>query len=383
MQLPFLSATFQAMAGLWSKSSYLPAVPAIMLAMTQDPHLVKLALPALLIGIVIFLLLNTKLVGTFGMRNSTLFIVAPIAVLGLVCTAMASDVIILLFGFFLQGSLGIFYSNSFAMLKNMEYKNTPKLVALITLTSTMLVPVGTVICGYLTHYSSWRYFFIFFAIVTVAITILTALIPSKIIPNAKSQNNNSAIDEYKQILTSKPFLQSILPVSLLVSAQYVFYILSPIIIIKEFGFSPKDYSFLMFIPLAGSIIGSALPMILSDYCNSYFLNKTGLVITVIGAVIITFMHDIFHLTIYELLFAVMIFMIGVNFVVAGSKSNIISLVPSLAGIAATILTISLNMMSALQGYIAAVYLENAMGAFILFLSLLASLLYFVFRPSVS
>lgn len=130
----------------------------MILSMSYDGHLIKLALPTVMMGEVLFQIINPKLFDKFGMRSTTLYFATPIMLSANVILATSTNTFLTLTGFVLLGVSGVFYNNYFLMVKNINLKNSYKIISLIALIGTLISPLGGIICGHLTYYFSWRWF---------------------------------------------------------------------------------------------------------------------------------------------------------------------------------------------------------------------------------
>jgi MFS transporter, DHA1 family, 2-module integral membrane pump EmrD len=354
---------------------FLPALPQIAVFFHISPSHVKLAVPCFLGGVVISGLLVGNISDKIGKTNM-MKILIPLYIVGTAISAFSTDIWLLLAGIIMQGcGAGSILALSQAVMADVfeDKKTLTKQISYISFGTTWVIAFGTVIGGYLTHHLSWRYTFIVLGLFALCIYPLIWCLPK----TKLSAKSTSPIRNSLRLLTHKGYLRFVLCYSFAGAGLSVFYTLSPFLIIHDLHISAKDYGVLMFIPIAGLMLGRLISGLQSHRSN-IFMTKIGLIFIFIGSIMMFWVGFSAFIQALIIMLSMAVYLIGLGIISPNARSGALTLMPAAVATAATLLSVLVNIMSSVHSFIMAKFFEEFLAEGLLVLSILSFCSFFIF-----
>ena len=158
-------------------------------------------------------------------------------------------------------------------------------MSFINLISIALSPVLTALSGYATDKVGFTYVYLWMSLLCACLFLLLFFLPS---------DGNGRLSDFKikklflhtVVLMRNPlYLKSVLVSGFVGSCVFVFYLLTPYIVINDFCLSARYYGTLLSIPFIGKALGTLVTGLIEDHFTPVRLIKISLMICLMGAIL--------------------------------------------------------------------------------------------------
>lgn len=322
---------------------FAPALPMIAEYYGISSSLAQWTMSIFLIGYTLGQLPYGPLSNRFG-RKKALAMGAFIAFVGSLICYFSSEFWELCVGRFIQAlgsSAGL--KVAFTMVGDVHQgKAATRGVSLLTLAFGVMPGIAIAIGGYLVIYFGWQSCFLFLALYSALIWLLTLFLPEtakELDPDAL-QVRKIAHGLATQFKDSYVTLHAFL-VGLSTAGIYIFTTLSPYIAIDRIGLAPNEFGLWSLLPALGLASGAFISVNLSRY-NPRINMLSGILITLIGTIVLSvcFANDLVN--VWSLFFPVYFIYIGINIIWSNSSSKGLSEATNKANASAVIQFINLS-----------------------------------------
>ena len=258
--LAFLLAALSAI-GPFSIDTYLPAFPAMALALGATDLQIQQTLPAYLFPFAFMMLWHGAVSDALG-RRRVILVGLGLFVLASVLCAFATSIEMLLAGRALQGMVaGAGMVIGRAMVRDLlEGPDAQRLMATIAVLFGIAPAIAPIIGGWILHYFAWQGIFVFLsAFAALMFFACLAWLPESL-PVAKRQSLHPGDlwHAYVGVFTHHRFRRLALANGLNFMAFFIYVLSAPVFLIRHLGLTPQSFA-VMFIPVvAGMMTGSAL-----------------------------------------------------------------------------------------------------------------------------
>lgn len=278
---PWLLALLAAMVALGplSVDMYLPAMPAMMLALDTDISNMHLTLSSYLAGFAVFHLACGPLADRFGRKPVLLLGTALFIIACLGCSQSNTVPELLLFRF-LQG-VGACVGPTLARTVARDVygpTEVARALSLIAMLMTLAPAVAPGVGGLLLMVLPWPSIFLFLAAyAAVTMLLIHRLLPESL-PQVQSLHLRNIASNYRELIVD-PFFLSVTTASGLVYAGLITYLSSSSFIYINMLGVPVEYFGLLFLTsVIGYMLGSALSARLSRRHDSEQIMRAGVVV---------------------------------------------------------------------------------------------------------
>jgi DHA1 family bicyclomycin/chloramphenicol resistance-like MFS transporter len=349
---------------------FLPALPSIAQSLHTTPNTAQLAVTCLLFGLATSQLFTGYLSDILS-RTRLLFFFPPTFCLGAILCALTNNIYCFLVGIYLTGlASGGASIISLALSHDLNPKNPTKIIAFTTSIGTYLSALALVLSGYFAHHGHWRYMFFLISTFSIIISLYSLCIPTIAAKKKDAVNLSSMLKNYTLLLKDTNFLKFALPYAFSTTGYFIFYAVSPFLLIKDLHISAKIYGYMMLIIIFANMIGRALLGAVTYYLKRDILIYIGGGFCFLGSTSMIIFADFFHVSAWEIIGSMALFMIGSGILSPIFKSGVMLVFSLLAGAAVALISMTSNLVSASSTYLASKYLSNYLGTSLLILSIL-------------
>ena len=247
------------MLGPFAIDTYLPAFEGIQADIGASAVAMQQTLSAYLLGFSIMMLLHGALADSFGRRPIILINIAVFGLSSVVC-ALAQHVGVLVLGRVLQGmSCGAGIVVGRAIVRDLfTASNAQRLMSQITLFFGVAPAIAPIIGGWLFTLIGWRAIFVFLAVVSALLWLLTWFeLPETLPPNRRQDfHPGSLMRGYWSVLSDKRFLLLSFASGVPFNAMFIFILAAPTFLGHHLGLPPTRF-FWLFLGTITGIMGGA------------------------------------------------------------------------------------------------------------------------------
>lgn len=354
------------LAEKFASTVFLPVLPAVAVSFAVDRELAQQSVPVLLLGIALSQFFWGRLSDHLGPRR-VLLVLVPIYAIGSALAAAAPAFALLLAGIFLQGfSIGAIFSVTQALLVIVNGKDqATRLLALIALVGSWASPAGAVFGGFLGHHLGWRACFAFLGVFVLSVGALCRLLPPE---KRRAKDEPLGVSAffrgYQRLLGNPGFLKYVLVVALLNFGQFVFLTVSPFLVIRDWGVSPRDYGFLMFLPFAGIALGRFLCARLESRFPTETLISAGGLVSLAGGLVLVSLDRAGILDEWSLMGGMAIYLVGLGLASPGARARAMLAISGMAASAGSLMSVLVNLLGSVGSSLAG-HLPDSMFSMIL------------------
>lgn len=251
--------------GPFSIDMYLPAFSAIAEDLQTDVSQVSWTLASYFIGISVGQLIYGPIIDRFG-RKRPLLIGLMIYLLAAIGCALSPDIywlVVLRLFLALGGCVGMVASRAIVR-DRFPLNETARVFSSLILVMGVAPILAPTIGGYVVAHGSWRYIFVFLALISLALILIIffALGESRKPDPTTSLKLKSVSRGYLQVLQNKDFLLFGLAGSISMAGMFAYIAGSPVVFMDVYGLSEKAYGWIFGLNAFGFIMGSQLNRLL-------------------------------------------------------------------------------------------------------------------------
>lgn len=283
--LPFLLAALSAI-GPFSVDTYLPAFPAIALALDATAVQVQQSMSAYLLTFCILMLWHGAISDAVGRRRVVIAGLVVYALASLFC-AFAASIEMLWLGRALQGLAGGVGGVVGRAIVRDKFDGTEavKQMALVTVIFAAAPVLAPIIGGWLLAWFDWHAIFFFLTGYTILLTLACLRwLPETLPPEKRHSLHPRALWQgYREVMGNPAFLKLGIATALFMSGQMLYVMSSPVFIIKHLGLSPQSFAWLFVPAIIGMVAGNILSSRLAGRCDTRTVVHRGIVIMLAAA----------------------------------------------------------------------------------------------------
>lgn len=321
--------------GAFATDSYLPALPAITLALHSTPTIIQSTITSYLLGFALAQLIYGPLSDRFG-RRSVILGGLCVAVIGSLACTFANTAGFLISARFVQGA-GIAAGAALFRTVLRDLFSGAKLADSIATISTFfaIIPaIAPAIGGHLQSWFGWQANFIFLVIYTIScLLIVYYFLPeTSVYLNPHATKVKTVTSNYLTLLTSKTFMGHVLCSGLAFAVIISYAVISPFLFQTVLKLSPVKYGWLALYMGIGLLAGKLL--------NKYLLQKMDfLKVLFLGFVVNLFASGIMliggleTLNVNIVMLPMMICVIGCALILSNAAAGAFIPFPKIAGTA--------------------------------------------------
>lgn len=248
---------------------YLPSMPGMVHELHTTSTAIQLSLTAFLIGFAVSQLIYGALSDRYG-RKPVLLLGLSIFLIGSVGCVFSSTIQIFFIFRLLQGlGVGAASTMSRAIARDsFEGKDLSRISAYTAMAWATVPVLAPLLGSYIQTYLGWRYNFVFLILFALSFIIAIVIALPETFPEHKRNLQNSALTNYKYLLTHKVFLKYILCVMLLYGMLVNFNVAAPFLIQTLFHQSVVAYGWWIVLITAAYFLGSFTSSRLIRYVSS-------------------------------------------------------------------------------------------------------------------
>lgn len=346
---------------------FLPTLPLVAQTFGASKYDVQLSIPIILFATAISYMFSGFYSDVIGSKKILIFIMGLFFV-GLLTSALSSNIFVFLFGMCLQG----LSAYNALLYKYVEYNvetSTVKFMATLGVIGIIALPISTTLAGHVTDALSWRYVFGGLACVVLVVFMLTCFLPESRREKHSSLSFRDTITNMRFILKQKIFLKHLSTFSAISASGYVFFTLSPFIFIHDFHFTARYFGLLLFIPFSGQLLGMILTVVLNHYVSHKAIILIGQGFALMGLVLFLSVFYIYP-SAYVIMVCVGIYMIGQPLVKTTLRAKVVTINAALAGTTAAFFAVMANIINGVSGSIGARQDGEMMALYMLVILLL-------------
>lgn len=326
------------MLGQASTSLYVPSLPSLGAALGADPTRVKLTMTAYLLAFAVGQLVYGPLSDRFGRRPVLLAGIAIFSTATLACAA-APSIDALIAARALQGfgaAAGVSISRA-VVRDRFERDAAVRVLAYIGMALSISPALGPILGGQLQVWGGWRAAFgAQFALgLVIALWVASALAESLRTPDPAATQPARLLRNYRMLAGHRVFVVSTVLNGAIFAGLFGYVTAVPFVFIDIFAVRPDIFSTIFIFTVAGYFIGTAIATRLVRLGGDRLIGIGVLVALAGGAlmllpVLIGFTHPV------QIVFAMLVFLIGFGLVVPNAIANAMAPFPRVAGTASAL-----------------------------------------------
>lgn len=313
---------------------YVPSMPIIVKVLHTDSTAVQLTLSIYMLGYSLSHLFYGPVSDRIGRRNPMLFGIG-LSLIGSIICFLAPTINLLIFGRFIQGiGIGSTSSVGRSLLRDITSgSQLAKLGSHMGMIITFVTASSPTLGGYMQQYFGWRATFVFLAIYTLCVWLMTW----KNLPETNFDLNPNAtkmkvvIKNYLILLKSKTFLGYTFCTCFAYSGIIAYLTAAPFLLQNIVGLTPVQFGWLAFL-IAGSIFISAFlnsRLVVTQGIEKMLLVGNLLMITA-GLLMLLFALLLF-LNTWVIMLPIAIFVMGAGFTFSNAFAGAFHPFPKMAG----------------------------------------------------
>lgn len=352
-------ATLVALGPL-SVDMYLPAMPAMRVALNSDVGSIQLTLSAYLAGFAIFHLVCGPLADRYGRKpiitgGTLLFIV------GCAGCSLASSIEELLAYRFLQG-VGACVGPTLARTITRDLfgpRKAARALSLIAMLMALAPAVAPSLGSLLMLFFPWRSIFMFLGLYGVLILFVLHRYLGESLPVRQSLHPGTIARNYAALLGSGAFMAVVVSSSLVYAGMMVYLSSSGFVYIEMLQLPEKYFGPIFLTTVAGYIAGSALSARLAIRLDSPRVLLIGTVVVAMASVCIAAAGTVFDTSVAALAIPMMLYTAGMGLTLPHAMSLALQPYPHMAGTASALLGFIQMGVSAAAAGLVSVFLHDS------------------------
>lgn len=311
-------------------------------------------------------------------RKKLLIAVPPCYMLGTLLCALTDNIYVFLVGVFFFGfSAGGASINAQTLSHDLSPKNPSTIIGFSSSISNLFSAIALVTAGYFAHQGHWRGIYYVMFIYSLILWVVSFFFKDTPIAKRKKVKLSKIFKNYYELIKESKFLIFALPYSLANSGIFIFYTISPFLLIKDLHISQKEYGFLMLIPVFAGVIGRSTLGFLSKFLSTDILLLIGETLIFLGALLILIFVDFFQISALEVIGPMGLYMMGYGILSPTIKSDVMVLYNIIAGTAVALTALTSNLVSATSSYFVSHYLSEYLGTCLLTISIIVFIAHYI------
>lgn len=317
---------------------YLPAMPAMRIALDTHVGAIQLTLSAYLVGFAVFHLLCGPLADRFGRKpviasGIVLFILASIG-----CSLSATVEQLLVFRF-LQG-VGACVGPTLARTIARDLfgpKRAARALSLIAMLMALAPAVAPTLGGWLMLAFPWPSIFVFLAVYASLVLLLLTRYLGESLPHRQSLHPRVILRNYGILLRSGPFMTVVVTSSLVYAGLMVYLASSAFVYLEMLGVSIKYFGAIFLTTVVGYIGGSALSARLAGRFSSHRVVLLGIALAAASSLSMAVAGMLLPESVLALMLPMMFYTAGLGLTLPHAMSLALHPYPHMAGTASALL----------------------------------------------
>ena len=360
---PWLLALLAALVALGplSVDMYLPAMPAMMVALGTDISHMHLTLSAYLTGFAIFHLLCGPLADRFGRKpiltaGTILFVAACIG-----CSQSTSVEELLLFRF-VQG-VGACVGPTLARAVARDVfgpTRAARALSLIAMLMALAPAVAPTLGGIMLLVVPWPSIFVFLALYGTAMIVLIRLYLAETLPQAQSMHPLVIARNYGQLFRDPLYISATFASGLIYSGLLAYLSSSSFIYIEMLGVPVEYFGFIFLTSVVGYMLGSAISARLTRYYPPEQTVMLGATLVILATGAMWLGGSLLPRSITALVLPMVLYATGMGLVLPNAMALALRPFPHIAGTASALMGfIQMSLSAAATALVGAMLRDNA------------------------
>lgn len=294
---------------------YTPALPQISSYFEISEGHAQWTISIFLLGYCLGQLPYGPLANHFG-RKKTIYLGTALAIAGSFIAFFSNSFEILCIGRFIQAiGSAVGLKVTFTMISDQRSgASATKMISLVTLAFGITPGLSVAVGGFITSYAGWKGCFLFLAIYSVFIALISCLLPETAPEkNLQSLNLGAVFRGYARQFKDSFVVLHAFVASLSTAMIYIFQTLAPYIGIENIGLLPPEYGLWNLIPSIGLITGSFLARYLAEKSSPRVNIIGGFLLALVGTIIMGISFATDYLSPWTLFFPQLLILIGLIF----------------------------------------------------------------------
>lgn len=356
---------------------YLPGLTDVTKDMHASTTQTQFAVTCLLFGFAAATFISGYLSDVLS-RKKIIIGFPPFYMIGILLCVCTDNIYLFLLGVFLFGFAAGGASIVTQILSHdLSPKNPSTVIAFASSFSCFFSAVALVTAGYFAHHGHWRGIFYIMFFYSFCLFCVALFFKDKKKQKLKKPQLNQLLKNYFKIIKNNKFIIFALPYALANSGIFIFYTISPFLLINDLHISQKTYGFLMLIPVFANMAGNSLMGFISTHLKADTSQLIAEILIFIGALLMLIFVDFFQISAWEVIAPMALYMMGYGIISPALKSDVMVMFNLIAGSAVALTTLTSNVVSASSTYFVAHFLSEYLGACLLAISLVIFLTHYL------
>lgn len=366
LKIAAIAAALSTVLDKFSIAVFLPALPFLTDSLQVSREDGQLSVSAYFAGVALSQLVWGYVSDVRG-RRRVLLTLLPIYLAGCLMTALSGGFFMASAGLFVQGfGIGGVFSVTQALIGHgFGRERAAKALAAIAMMVSWSSALGAVIGGWLVHHMDWHASFLFLGLCAALMVPLYLALPADRPTDAGKISPVKVARDYLGLATERVFMKYVLTVALLNAGLFVFYTVSPFLIIHDLGLSPRQYGLFMLIPFTGFMLGRFLCTRLLGRISGDGLIRIGGLTALIGGGAMVAGSATMGQSAWVIMLSMALYLVGMGLAAPNARANAMHSHAALIGAAASFLSVVVNALGAGNGFIAAHMPDRFMAWYIL------------------
>jgi len=274
---------------MMSTHLYTPSMPHLVDVFHTTPAVVKLSLSFNALAFGLSQLVHGPLSDRFGRRPILLSGMAGFIFFNLFC-ALAQSINQLITARVFQGmSASVEAVMVLAIIHDLfDVTDRVRALAIYGMALALAPATAAIIGGYVHAWLGWRANFVLIAIIGfLALVLIWRLLPESSVPDKNGIKPRQILKGYGQLLTNRGFLSYAIISGAGSGIIMAFVTAGPFVLISYFNVAVQHYGLYLLMPVLSYICGSLLTKQVAGKIDIEILLRSGLMVTVIGAIILS------------------------------------------------------------------------------------------------
>lgn len=316
---------------------YAPSLPAISVSLGTSVDYVQWSMATYMLGVALSQLIYGPISEGVG-RKPPMIIGLFVMFIGSVICLISGSVESLIIGRFVQGC----GAGACASLWRSVFRDTytgeelAKYSSYLVVFIMFIVPAAPLLGGYLQEFFSWRASFVFMVVYTLValLGIILGFTETNKTHSISKLSFEYIISRYLMLFKSRIFMTVTCSTFLSYGANFIWFVVGPVLLIEKIGISPVDFGWLTFCGGGGAYA-------LAGYLNGKFVKRMGMAfmmrfgwsIMIIASVLMLIAHATMGLNIYAIMLPIILFYFGSTFIWPNAFATAFTPFGSIAGYA--------------------------------------------------
>ena len=360
--------------GPLSVDMYLPAMPAMRVALDASVGNIQLTLSAYLAGFALFHLVCGPLADRYG-RKPVITGGTLLFVLGCIGCSLATTVEELLLYRFLQG-IGACVGPTLARTVTRDLfgpRRAARALSLIAMLMALAPAVAPSLGGLLMLVFPWPSIFVFLGIYGALMLLLVQRYLGESLPTPQSLHPRTILRNYSTLLRSGPFMTVVVTSSLVYAGLMVYLASSAFVYLEMLNVPVLYFGPIFLTTVAGYISGSALSARLASRLESPRVLLLGTLLAAGASICMGVAATAFPLSVLALMLPMMLFTAGLGLTLPHAMSLALLPYPHMAGTASALLGFIQMAIAASAGALVSLFLVDSPRPMLVAMTVLALL----------